>query len=249
VRFFRWYTRRYVPRHLHAVRLSPRGWRPPEDAGPCIVILNHPSWWDPLVCVLLSELFADRKHFAVMDAAALGRYRLLERLGFFGVEPHSRAGALTFVRTGRVILAEADSVLWLTPQGRFADVRERPVQLAGGLGLLAGRLREGTVLPLALEYPFWSERSPEALARFGEPIALGQAVGRTAQGWTDCFAESLQGVQDELARLARRRDPATFDILLQGRAGVGGIYDGWRGLRAWWRGERFRPEHGEEETP
>jgi hypothetical protein len=31
--------------------------------------------------------------------------------------------------------------------------------------------------------------------------------------------------------------------LVSGRAGVGGVYDGWRRLGAWVRGERFRAEH------
>src|SRR5271168_2379987 len=64
----------YLARNFHAVRLS-RSCRPgPVPDGPLIIVLNHPSWWDPLVGLLLAELFPDRAHYAPMDANALGRY-------------------------------------------------------------------------------------------------------------------------------------------------------------------------------
>jgi hypothetical protein len=40
------------------------------------------------------------------------------------------------------------------------------------------------------------------------------------------------------------RDAAQFEVLVGGRAGVGGVYDLWRRLRARLRGEAFRSEHG-----
>ena len=43
----------------------------------------------------------------------------------------------------------------------------RPVRLRPGLAHLARRVPGATIVPLALEYPFWDERTPEALCRFG----------------------------------------------------------------------------------
>jgi 1-acyl-sn-glycerol-3-phosphate acyltransferase len=243
VGLFARYVRRYLARHLHAVRLAPPGWRPPADEGPVILVLNHPSWWDPLVCAALTGLFPGREHYAPIEASALARYRFFEWLGFFGVEPGTVHGALTFLRRGRAVLARPQSVLWVTAQGRFADPRERPPGLQSGVGHLAARLDRGVILPLALEYPFWTERTAEALARFGDPIPLG---GRrlTPAAWTALVEQAVQATQDLLARDACRREPAAFEVLLSGNAGVGGVYDLWRGLRARLRGERFRAEHG-----
>ena len=88
VRFFTRHVKRfYLARDFHAVRLSKSGIPGPVPDGPLIIVLNHPSWWDPLVGLVLAELFPDRAHYAPMDANALGRYRIFERLGMFGVEP------------------------------------------------------------------------------------------------------------------------------------------------------------------
>jgi 1-acyl-sn-glycerol-3-phosphate acyltransferase len=253
------YARRYLARHFHAVRLSrarPVVRVPAEH--PLVVYFNHPSWWDPLICLLLSSrLYPERRHFGPIEAAALERYRFFARLGFFGVEPGTARGARRFLEVSERLLARPATALWVTPGGRFGDPRERPVELRAGLGFLAQRLarqragqtrgqrRAGAVfVPLALEYPFWEERFPEALASFGEPLSLAEGADLSAAGWTAALAARLTAAQDDLAGEALARDPARFETLLGGAAGVGGVYDLWRGFRARLRGERFRREHG-----
>jgi 1-acyl-sn-glycerol-3-phosphate acyltransferase len=246
LRWFRWYSARYLRRHFHAVRLS-RECRPDVPHGvPLVVYLNHAAWWDPLVGLILAErLFPRRAAYAPIEAKALGRYRLLERLGLFGIDPQTRSGGLRFLRVSRAILARPDTALWITPEGRFADPRERPVPFRPGLAHLARSLASGVLLPLAIEYPFWEERSPEALARFGEPVRVEARKARTVADWNALLELQLRAAQDGLAQQAIRRDLKDFEILLRGRAGVGGVYDLWRRLRARLRGEVFSPEHGE----
>jgi 1-acyl-sn-glycerol-3-phosphate acyltransferase len=250
LRAFAPYAERYLGRHLHALRLSKAAPAPrPAAERPLVVYLNHPAWWDPLVGMALAlRLYPERSHRAPIEAAALARYRFFGRLGFFGVEPGTARGARRFLAVAESALARPNAALWLTPGGRFADPRERPPALAAGLGHLARRLRRGVLVPLALEYPFWEERSPEALARFGEPLDA-EAIDLPAAGWTALLAERLAAAQDALAREALARDPARFETLLRGSAGVGGAYDLWRRLRARARGERFRPEHGAAPAP
>jgi hypothetical protein len=56
--------------------------------------------------------------------------------------------------------------------------------------------------------------------------------------------QALEHAQDELAAAAQARDPCRFDILVGGRAGVGGVYDLWRAMKARVRGETFERAHG-----
>lgn len=243
--WFRWYSVRYVKRHFHALRLS-RECRPDVPPGlPLVVYLNHPAWWDPLVGLILARrLFADRAVYAPIEAKALGRYGFMERLGLFGIDPDTRHGARRFLEVSRAILTRRDTALWMTPEGRFADPRQRPVRFRPGLAHLARCLDSGMLLPLALEYPFWEERSPEALARFGPPLQIEARGQRTVRQWNALLEDRLRATQDALAEQAVRREPEGFEILLRGRAGVGGVYDLWRRLRARLRGESFSPEHG-----
>jgi 1-acyl-sn-glycerol-3-phosphate acyltransferase len=245
LKYFTRYTQHYLKRHFHAVRLA-QGADPPDVAAPLVVYLNHPAWWDPLIGLLLaSERLPQRRHWAVIEQAQLTRYRIFAKLGFFGVEPGPRGGQRLLAAADQ-LASEPQGTLWLTPQGRFSDPRERPLQLAPGLGHLAQRLEHAWFLPLALEYAFWEERLPEALARFGEPFCPAQGPKLRAADYTALLSERLMAAQDALAAQSQARSSAVFDNLLEGRAGVGGIYDIWRRSRAWLQGQRFHAAHGSE---
>jgi 1-acyl-sn-glycerol-3-phosphate acyltransferase len=249
VRLFARYVRRYLARNFHTVRLARAGRPFVPDGGPLVVVLNHPSWWDPLVGLVLADLFPRYQHYAPIDAAGLAKYRFLERLGLFGVEVGTSRGALAFLRTSLAALAQPRTALWVTAQGKFTDPRERPVRLREGVGHLVRRLEGATVLPLAIEYPFWQERFPEALAHFGEPIPIGHGRDRTVTEWMGRIESGLAAAQDELAAAAQKRDPEAFEVLIGGKTGVGGVYDLWRRARALLSGQRFESAHAAEEVP
>lgn len=252
LRGFHRYARRYVRKNFHAVRLSKSSVPIPASDEPILVVLNHPSWWDPLIGLLLSEQFnpASRErlrpgfsHFAAIDAVAVNRYAFFKRLGAIGVDTKSLRGAAEFLRIGQTILSQPRRVFWVTAQGRFTDVRERPLNLRSGVGHLAARLDRGFILPLAIEYAFWNERTPEALVRVGEPLRIADHPGLAGKEWMKLIEDALTQTLDELNAEAMSRDPAKFTKLLAGRTGVGGIYDAWRRMAAWLQGKRFDPAH------
>jgi len=245
LRLFSWYSRRYVRRHFHSFRVS-RATQFPSPLGmPLVIYSNHASWWDPLAGLLIArKFFPVRNLYVPMDAQALERYAFFKRLGVFGVEQNTPRGATKFLRVARDILSRSESVLWLTPQARFADVRELPAQFKPGIGHLPRLGPRICFLPVAIEYSFWEERLPEILVRIGEPrITRRDEPGDTTM-WTDRFSRDLSETQSALATEATRRDPQDFENLLSGRSGVGGIYDLWRALKARVTGQEFHSEHG-----
>lgn len=236
---------RRMRRDFHAVRLARPGWPVLPPDRPVIVCLNHPSWWDPaLLIVMGTTCYRDRPGYGPIDAAMLRRYRFMARIGLFGIEP-GRLGAAAFLRSGQRILADPRSMLWITAEGAFTDPRCRPVRLRPGIAHLLRRVPSAVVVPLALEYPFWDESTPEALARFGEPIEASAFADRPVPDIAAALERRLEATMDALAIDAQSRDPARFLTLIDGSAGVGGVYDLWRRARAWAGGERFSPAHGD----
>ena len=244
---FAWWLRGYFRRNFDGVRVARDGGPPEPGDGPLIVYTNHPSWWDPIHFLLLARLvLPGLRMFGPFDAAALEKYPLFGRLGAFGVDRSSRRGAVEFLKTSRSILAAPGTTLWITAQGEFSDPRRRPVVLRSGLAHLIRALEGGLVVPLAVEYPFWNERRPVALSRFGRPIEVGNEKGREVEDLTGWLGERLAETMDALAEEAATRDPARFRTLVLGRAGVGGVYDLGRRFRAWVRGRRFDSAHEDE---
>lgn len=265
VRYSRW----YLGRHFHALRVDVGGSRPDSSPGtPTVVFLNHASWWDPLVCLAVAQrFFPGHVGYAPIDSAALQKYAFFRHLGFFGVEPNTSRGARTFLRQAEAIVRRPGAALWVTPQGEFGDARQRPIRFKPGLAHLAARIERAPAasprgpasggapanppsrvcfLPLALEYTYWEERLPEVLIRFGTPLEARFATSEpeSTEHWRERLEQALEGAMDGLAAEARRRDPQRFVPLLAGATGTGGVYDTWRRWKALLQGRRFDSRHG-----
>lgn len=246
LKFFGHYSDSYLTRHFHTVRLLKNSAPKTSDALPLVVFLNHSAWWDPLVCLLLSRrFFPKRNSYGPIDGAALGRYKFFERLGFFGVDHKSPAGARAFLETAGAILRTPDSALWITPQGEFADFHARPVLLQRGLSHLTKQVERVAFVPLALQYVFWEERLPEILVGFGEPIVFDAHRTLSPIAATSLFESALTSVQDHLADASARRESDEWETLCRGRAGTNVFYDAWRRTRARFRGEKFHSAHSD----
>lgn len=240
LRFFRHIVRRYFRRHFRAV-LAQHAERLARARGPLIVYGNHSSWWDPMLIVLLGELLLpQRNHYAPIDAEALKKYPVLRKLGIFPVEMGSARGAAQFLRTAEAIL-RSGGVLWLTPQGRFADPREFPLAFKPGLAALALRLPEIPLLPLAVEYTFWDERLPETLIHMGEQLQIEPTMN-TAQA-TQILESALGDSMYVLQQATIRRDASQFTELLSGSRGTGGAYALIRRIQAVVKGRPLDPDH------
>lgn len=235
----------YLNRHLDALRV-PLWSAPPATGhpGPIVVYCNHPSWWDPIVIVLLAaRLFPDREPRAPFDARMLAKYPIFKKLGAFGIDLDSRRGAARFLDEARTILDSPRRMLWITAQGRFADARARPLGLRPGVAWLPEPAPDALFVPLALEYAFWTERGAAAFAAFGAGITGTELASLPRPERLARLEGDLTALLDRLSEDVISREPERFRALLVGRKGVGGVYDLWRRLAAWRTGRGFDPAH------
>src|SRR5215207_9566423 len=154
--FFAGVFRQAFKRDFHALRVSRSGPAPDPETPRLVLYANHPSWWDAVAFALLADtLFKGRAGFVPIDARMLRRYGFMARIGAFGVDLESPIGGAAFLATAQKLLDRPEGLLLVTAQGRFADVRERPVQLRPGLAHLVPLRLNATFVPLALDYVFW----------------------------------------------------------------------------------------------
>ena len=241
---FEFYLRWYVPRHFHALRIA-QAERFPRTTHPLIVCINHASWWDPLVILLLSRHLTPGRHaHAPMEAAALEHYPFLGKIGAFPVDNASTRAGAQFLRQAAGLLSNADAILWMTPEGRFTDARTRPTAWRSGTAALTRQLENCTVVPLAVEYTFWDERLPEILCSVGEPLRFTSENREPTEARNARLQTAMQENQDELAARALKRDATLFDGVFDGSAGVSATYDLWRRLKAAVSGRPYVADHG-----
>lgn len=248
VAFFERVMRGQIARSFRALRAAKPGMPELAVDRPVMVFTNHPSWWDPAVFMALNgTLFPGRMGFGPIDAGMLERYPFMGRIGVFGVAQDGARGAARFLRTGQHILSAPDRVMWITAQGRFADARQRPLGLRPGAAHLLTRCLHVQALPMAMEYPFWSEKRPEALIAFGTPLSFAPTDAPDAIAAR--LEQALTDTADALALRAIARDPAAFDILIDGSPGTGGIYGRWQRLRDKMAGREHVPDHAPQAGP
>lgn len=212
-RMFSHYVRRMFRKNFHGVRIEPdsvsilRALN--SHNGPAIVIGNHPGWWDPLVAVLLTSLYTpDRPMLVAMDAHELRRFSILRRLGVFGIDPDDTASLPLLVDYLAARFEQRPrATFWITPQGRFTDVRE-PIRLRPGAAAVAAKLHPApTVVALAMDYCFWNDRRPELCLRVRR-VEAEPSPGRqpTTTDWMRAMQAGMQGNQDSLTERALRRN-------------------------------------------
>ena len=242
IRVFTWYTRRLFAKKFAAVRLcqesEPIARSLSSHAGPAIVVMNHCSWWDPLVAVLLSSTFTpDRRGCGPMDLSQLQKFRFFRKLGVFGVNPdEARSIVPMLAHVEALIAAHPATTLWITPQGRFCDIRTE-IAIKPGAAALAARLGPSCrVFSLAIEYGFWTDAKPEVFLRFTEIPTPATAPGSsptppTARAWTDAMQQAMTANAESLAGRVIARDPSAFTIISGGTARINPAYDWWLKLR------------------
>lgn len=209
---------------------------------PALVLLNHASWWDPILALMLwLEFFPGRAPYGPIDRDELQRFGILKKVGLFGIDPDDPA-SMTAMRDYLVELATRDPRLALvvTPQGHFADVRDEVVPRPGAAAM-AATLAPDRAVSVAVEYGFWVDQKPEIFLRAVE-IDCAEA---STLGWHRRIAEAMRANQAALAPLVRARDAAVFEPLSPLFApkvtGTNPVYDLWLRLT----GRRAKAELGE----
>jgi 1-acyl-sn-glycerol-3-phosphate acyltransferase len=222
----------YLRRNFRALHLLHGSYAKELEGWPVLVCMNHPSWWDPLLALYFSQyFFPEREHYGPIAVEGLNKYQFFAKLGFFGIDPKTRAGAALFLQTGRAVLARNDAALWVTVQGQFVDARIRPLQIQGGVAHLAHTTSRFVMLPIALEYSFWVHPKPEAFAAVGKPIFVEDGRSKSTAEWTELFSSALEETQNTLAEQVQQRAEGAFQPVFQGSSGFAGIYDAWRAIR------------------
>ena len=212
---------------------------------PALVVLNHASWWDPILALMLwLEFFPARSPYGPIDRDELKRFGILKKVGLFGIDPDDPA-SMAAMRGYLVELAARDRRLALvvTPQGHFADVRDEIIARPGAAAM-AAMLAPDRAVSVAVEYGFWVDQKPEIFLRAVEI----DASAASTLGWHRRITDAMRTNQEALAPLVRARDADAFEPLSSLFApkvtGTNPIYDLWLRLT----GRRERAALGEART-
>lgn len=218
IRWFSRYTPKLIAKKFYAMRVDARTPQTLSELnthqGPLLCVMNHSSWWDPLIGLALhATQLLERDQRAPMDRAQLERFWFFRSLGLFGIEPDNPAS----LEAMRVYLtewfaAQPRATVWITPQGDFQDPRDELVIRPGAAALAAASGEQTKVVSIAIEYAFWTDQKPEIFLRF-EPVHPQKP---STTGWHRALTATMKANQAELASLVIQRNPSAFVNLIGG---------------------------------
>ncbi|MES1241168.1 MAG: AMP-binding protein [Acidobacteriota bacterium] len=201
-----WYLFR---RHFNAVWLD-RDYAPASRSARTVYFLNHSSWWDYLVPLLLdSFVFRQRARYMMSHDVMASRgtlRRLFQAAGVFSVgkDRTLRAAALGYAAD---FLRGEGAALYIYPQGKVRPEREE-IRFQDGVGWLHARCPGVDFVPVACHLHVLSTPRPQLYLKVGAPVVLPEAPGPA-----DARARLLEARCRELHRdLAALADnPLRFD--------------------------------------
>ena len=129
--WFTWYSRRYVRRHFHSLRVSLKGLPPETRELPLVIYSNHASWWDALVCLVLKEQFFPGPHrvrangcrdagtIQILRPARLLRRGTAKPSRGYPIPPHRRGHSAVAAKPPRHHAARP--LRWTCANARFAS--------------------------------------------------------------------------------------------------------------------------------
>lgn len=221
-----WLVKRPAQASFARIWLKIEGPLPHPADGPVIAYVNHTSWWDGYMALIMHrEVFRRRfENYLMMDERQLQRYRFFSWIGVFSVSLTNARDALRSVNYIAALLRQRrDRFLWIFPQGTILPNDTRPLQMYPGLAQIARRAGGATMWPVALRYEFRGEERPEIFIRAGPAhyVAAQQDVATTTGDAQTRLTAAVDALRDEVLV----NDLAGYQVLIDGRPGINQRFD------------------------
>ncbi|PRO66755.1 lysophospholipid acyltransferase family protein [Alkalicoccus urumqiensis] len=217
-----WLIKRHFSRvHLHRNSHAPA-------SGRTIVVMNHSTWWDPLLLLYLNQRLWNLDGRALMDREGLDRFPFFEKVGALPVDTST-------LQKTKESLAEASAVLddekplFLFPQGREVPLGA-PIRISSGAAWLKTEVPDTRIYNMTFYHGLFHQQQPEWFVYVSE---ITGAPSWSRKQWTShiqtCMQEQFHFVQDQIFS----RDQADWQTVLRGAEGIGAAWENVKGL---WKG-------------
>jgi 1-acyl-sn-glycerol-3-phosphate acyltransferase len=211
-KLFHLYNKQLISKNFHGLYQLKNSVPPPKNGA--IIMVNHSSWWDPLMLFYLNHTLWHTDAVAMMDEAGLLRFPFFSKLGAFSVNSRSPRSVKYALDYASSRLREGKNV-FLFPQGNEYPLEKRPLSFFGGAGYLKWRVPTAPVVPVVFYHGLFHEQRPEWFVHSALPLEGAPSWNR--KRWT-LEAEKIMTLELEFLKQAVL-EGSSFNPLLQGKIG------------------------------
>lgn len=195
IHLFGWYTKWLF--RLRFQRIWIKQSYVPDSDSKTIYYLNHSSWWDGLIPLLLNQYLFRQNARAMMEDRQMTRYRFFRWLGAFSVNLDNPRRSIRPLRYAVKSMQRENASLFICPEGQMVPFSSDKPEFRNGLAWLCRQLPEVDVVPVGIYIHTIRHNKPEL------HIAIGNAVDTTGNGASgETLRRSLEiALQKELNTL------------------------------------------------
>lgn len=216
--FFHQYNRWLLKRSFHSISITGASAALPEKGS--LILMNHSSWWDPLILFYLNQTIWKKNAVAMMGEEGLRRFPFFRKLGAFSVDPQSPRSVIESLNYASEQLQSGRHV-FLFPQGKETPLEKRPLHFFSGAGYLKEQVPDAPVVSVSFYHGLFHHQMPEWYVHTGIPMEGNSSWNR--KRWTK---EMEKQATDELNFLRGEViSGGNFQKIFHGKSGIGANWE------------------------
>jgi 1-acyl-sn-glycerol-3-phosphate acyltransferase len=171
----------------------------PGSDSRTVYYLNHNSWWDGIIPLLLNEYLLKQHARAIMEDKQMKQYSFFRMIGAFSIDRDDPRKAITSLRYAVQSMKRERASLFIYPEGKITPAGS-PLKFEGGLAWLRSKIPEADFVPIGIYIHTIRHDKPELHLHIGTPVNAGQNL--SSKELTVIYEDELNNILDELKATA-----------------------------------------------
>jgi 1-acyl-sn-glycerol-3-phosphate acyltransferase len=142
----------------------------PSKTSRTIYYLNHSSWWDGLIPLLLNRKLFRQNARAMMEDRQMREHGLFKRIGAFSVNLENPRSAVRSLRYAVDSMKRPQSSLFIYPEGKIVPFSTDKPDFKKGLGWIATQCPNVDVVPIGIYIDYAKADKPELFLKIGNAL-------------------------------------------------------------------------------
>ncbi len=170
IKVFDFYVRNLFWRRFHRVWYHQEYY--PDAKSKTIYYLNHNSWWDGLIPLLLNQKIFRQKARAMMEDKQMQRHKFFKKIGAFSVNLEDPKGVITSLRYAVDSMKRPNASLFIYPEGKIVPFSVNRPSFKKGLGWIVSKCPDADVVPIGVFMHTAVSDKPELFLGIGSPVLV-----------------------------------------------------------------------------
>ncbi|TVQ03794.1 MAG: hypothetical protein EA359_08420 [Balneolaceae bacterium] len=170
---FDFYVRNLFWRRFHRVWFIQN--YSPDAKSKSIYYLNHTSWWDGLVPLLLNQKVFRQNARAMMEDKQMHRHSFFKKIGAFSVNLENPKSVITSLRFAVESMSRPGASLFIYPEGKIVPFTIAKPDFKKGLAWIVSKCPDADVVPVGILIHTAVSDKPEMYINIGEPVNVNHS--------------------------------------------------------------------------